>query len=139
MELPDIGQTVPFSAELLDNSTKMVSAEVVGVAGLEKHKTCFQCKGRVEPLDSGLGRCTKEDCQMLQKYAVCPEHQSASLVPRPLPRLYLAAVEKVWAEAWERGYLSATLMFRTAAGLVSLHTFVWTNTVGDRWSESWRW
>ena len=33
-----------------------------------------------------------------------------SLVPRPPPRLYLAAVEKslrdkVWAEAWERGYV----------------------------------
>jgi len=27
-----------------------------------------------------------------------------SLVPRPPPRFYLAAVEKIWAEAWERGY-----------------------------------
>ena len=54
--------------------------------------TFLWCKGRVEPLDSGRD-IAQEDCQMLQKYAVCPEH------------------------------LSATLMFRTAAGLVSLHTY----------------
>ena len=40
-----------------------------------------------------------------------------SLVPRPLPRFYLAAMEKnprlrdkIWAEAWERGYLLPTCM-----------------------------
>ena len=89
----DIGETVSYSAELQDNSTTILSAEIVGVAELEKHKTCLRCKGRVEPLDLGLGRCAKKDCQMLQKYAVCPEH------------------------------LSATLMFMTAPGLVSLHTY----------------
>ena len=41
---------------------------------------------------------------------------SGSLVPRPPPRFYLAAVEKkspqlrdkIWAEAWEQGYSSGT-------------------------------
>jgi len=61
VEFEDIRQTVPYSAELQDNSTTILSAEIVGVAGLEKHKTCLRCKGRVEPLDAGLGRCTKED------------------------------------------------------------------------------
>jgi len=108
LELEDIGQKVPYSAELQDNSMTILSAEIVGVGGLEKHKMCSRCKGRVEPLDSGLERCTKEDCQMLQKYAVCPEH------------------------------LSATLMFMTAAGF-SVPTHIQTNTVGDLWSESWKW
>ena len=40
-----------------------------------------------------------------------------SLVPRPPPRFYLAAIEKnprlrdkIWGEAWERGYLLLTCM-----------------------------
>ena len=93
VEFDDIGETVSYSAELQDHSTTILSAEIVGVAELEKHKTCLRCKGRVEPLDLGLGRCAKEGCQMLQKYAVCPEH------------------------------LFATLMFMTAPGVVSLHTY----------------
>ena len=63
LELEDIGQKVPYSAELQDNSMTILSAEIVGVAGLEKHKMCLRCKGRVEPLDLGLGRCTKGDCK----------------------------------------------------------------------------
>ena len=61
---------------------------VVLVAELEKHKTCLRCKGRVEPLDLGLGRCAKEDCQMFQKYAVCPEHLSATLMFMTAPGLH---------------------------------------------------
>jgi len=40
-------------------------------------------------------------------------HTTCSLVPRPPPRFYLAAVEKnwdkIWAEAWERGYTTCTV------------------------------
>ena len=34
----------------------------------------------MEPLESGLGRCSKEECQMLQKYDVCPEQSFAKLM-----------------------------------------------------------
>ena len=48
-----------------------------------------------------------------------------SLVPRPPPRLYLAAVEnfsprlrdKVWAEAWERGYIIPSVVEKSALEL----------------------
>ncbi len=48
-------------------------AQIVAVQELNKYRSCFSCKARVEPVQKGLGRCSKEDCQMLQKYDVCPE------------------------------------------------------------------
>ena len=66
-----------------------------------------------------------------------------SLVPRPPPRLYLAAVEKsrekVWAEAWERGYftlppyLLGTIVLAdctlTVRESVPLYRHAWTKLV----------
>ena len=72
VELDDIGETVSYSAELQDNSTTILSAEIVGVAELEKHKTCLGCKGRIEPLDLGLGRSQSS------------RHSPLSIMPPPL-------------------------------------------------------
>ena len=80
MEVEDIGNTVAYAPDLQENSTTITSAEIVAVPELDKYKGCLCCKARVEPLDSGLGRCSKEDCQMLQKYDVCPEHLSAKIM-----------------------------------------------------------
>jgi len=55
VELEDIRQTVPYSAELQDDSTTILSAEIVGVAGLEKHK------GGLSLWTQVWDCCTKED------------------------------------------------------------------------------
>ena len=80
MEVEDIGNTVAYAPDLHENSTTITSAEIIAVPELGKYKGCLRCKARVEPLDSGLGRCSKEDCQMLQKYDVCPEHLFTKLM-----------------------------------------------------------
>ena len=92
-EVEDIGNTVAYAPDLQENSTTITSAEIIAVPELDKYEDCLRCKARVEPLDSGLGRCSKKDCQMLQKYDVCPEH------------------------------LSAKLMLSSVSGLVSLHVY----------------
>ena len=80
MEVEDIGNTVAYAPDLQENSTAITSAEIIAVPELDEYKGCLRCKARVEPLDSGLGQCSKKDCQMLQKYDVCPEHLSAKLM-----------------------------------------------------------
>ena len=51
VELEDIRQTVPYSAELQDNSMTILSAKITGVAGLGN---IMRCKRRVEPIFSLL-------------------------------------------------------------------------------------
>ena len=41
---------------------------------------CLKCKGRVEPLTVPLGRCSKGDCAMMQRYDLCSEQLSARLL-----------------------------------------------------------
>ena len=42
-------------------------------------KSCLKCKARVEPLTAPLGRCSKGDCAMMQRYDLCTEQLSAWL------------------------------------------------------------
>ena len=68
VEVEDIGNTVAYAPDLQENSTTITSAEIIAVPELDKYKGCLRCKARVEPLDLGLGRCSKEDRQMLQNH-----------------------------------------------------------------------
>ena len=54
--------------------------EIVGVKYLNKYRSCMRCKARVEPCNAVLGRCSKEDCTMLQKYTACLEHITAKVL-----------------------------------------------------------
>ena len=106
VEVEDIGNTVTYTPDVQENSTTIRSAEIVAVPELDKYKGCLRCKARVEPLDSGLGRCSKEDCQMLQKYDVCPEHLYAKLMLSSvsgLVSLYVYGPNSLgdgWRERW---------------------------------------
>ena len=42
--------------------------------------SCLKCKARVEPLTVPLGRCSKGDCAMMQRYDLCSEQLSAWLL-----------------------------------------------------------
>ena len=47
-----------------------------------QHKSCFRCKGRVEPpgVEGITGRCSRADCGMFQKYDECVDQWSAKVV-----------------------------------------------------------
>ena len=46
----------------------------------DTYKFCLQCKARVEPQTDSLGKCSKSDCMMSQRYDLCPEHTTAKLM-----------------------------------------------------------
>ena len=53
---------------------------VAGVPYFNTYKSCLQCKARVEPHTEDLGKCSKVDCMMMQRYDLCPEHTTAKLM-----------------------------------------------------------
>lgn len=53
---------------------------IVGVSHLGTHKTYLRCSARVEPSSSILGRCTKSECAMLQRYDSCLDQLSAKML-----------------------------------------------------------
>ena len=42
--------------------------------------SCLHCKAPVEPSSPPLGRCSKQDCAVLQSYNICSEHISAKII-----------------------------------------------------------
>ena len=63
-EIMDIGD-VQSGASNVMLKKELNNAEVVAIDELEKHKSCFRCKGQVEPpsTDSVSGRCLRVDCR----------------------------------------------------------------------------
>ena len=53
---------------------------IVGVPFLDSYKSCLQCNARVEPETPPLGKCSKPECMMLQRYDLCTENTSAKLM-----------------------------------------------------------
>ena len=100
--IEDIGETAIFE-DVDTQLTTVKEAQIVAVQQLDKYRSCLVCKARVEPLESGFGRCSKHECQMLQKYNVCPEHLYAKLM-----------------------FLSTWVKFR-------LFVCLWENTLGPCW------
>jgi len=60
--------------------SQVSNAQIIGVPQLESYKSCLKCKARVEPLTAPLGRCSKGDCAMMQRYDLCTEQLSARLL-----------------------------------------------------------
>lgn len=80
VHVEDIGETAPDEEVLEDDYEELTDAEVVGVVYLEEYRSCLRCKARVEAAGGGFGRCSKEECKMLQKYDKCTCHISTKLV-----------------------------------------------------------
>ena len=53
---------------------------IIHVTHLDTHKTCLQCKARVEPLTPPLGRCSEPEYKMLQRFDLCIHHTMAKLL-----------------------------------------------------------
>lgn len=74
----DIKTTVPDAEHTIQN------VQILGIAQLDHYKTCMQCKGRVEPMTPPLGKCTQDNCLMIQLYDLCQDQISARLYLRYL-------------------------------------------------------
>ena len=58
-----------------EEEVTLYSVVIIGVPHLDTHKACPQCKARVEPaLTPPLGRCSKPECKMLQRFDLCIDH-----------------------------------------------------------------
>ena len=76
--IDDIGVVVE-QADTEDEVT-IQNVTIIGVPHLDIYKACLQCKARVEPLTPPLGRCSRGDCQMLQRYDICGVNTAAKLL-----------------------------------------------------------
>ena len=61
-------------------NSQISDVQIIGVPQLDTYKACLQCKARVEPLALPLGRCSKADCAMMQRYDLCTNQLSAKLL-----------------------------------------------------------
>ena len=62
--------------------TTIKNVQVIGVHQLDSYKCCLQCKAWVEPLTPPLGKCTKEDCTMMQLFDLCQDQTIARVLFR---------------------------------------------------------
>ena len=63
-----------------DDDITLQNVTIIGVPLLDTHRACLQCKARVEPLTPPLGRCSRADCKMMQRYDLCAQHTTAKLL-----------------------------------------------------------
>ena len=61
-------------------NSEISEVQIIGVLQLDTYKECLQCKARVEPLALPLGKCSKADCAMMQRYDLCTNQLSAKLL-----------------------------------------------------------
>ena len=76
----DIGPVFGASSETSEDCIEFTNVIIVGVPELDTYKMCFRCRSRVESSTPQLGRCTRFDCQMLQRFDICQDVTTAKLV-----------------------------------------------------------
>ena len=68
--IEDIGAV----AEQGDRDDELWVINNVTVAYFDTYESCLQCKARIEPHTDCLGKCSKMDCMMMQRFDLCPSH-----------------------------------------------------------------
>ena len=63
-----------------DPDCEVVLHDVTIVLHLDTVRACLNCKGRVEPQTPPLGKCSRPDCRMMQRYDLCTEITTAKLM-----------------------------------------------------------
>ena len=64
-----------------DYESMLEGAQIVAVSQFGSYKACMRCGARVEPsADNSFGRCSIQDCMMLQKVDFCTVHMCAKLM-----------------------------------------------------------
>ena len=79
-QIDDIENTI--QPQPSDEITTLHNVQVIGVQQLDSYKCCLQCKARVESMTPPLGKCTKDDCLMMQLYDLCIDQTSARMLLR---------------------------------------------------------
>ena len=79
-KIDDIGDAAKDYGSSEEEILVLQNVTVVGVPYLGSYKACLWCKARVELLTPPLGKCSKVDCQMMQRYDVCAEQSTAKVM-----------------------------------------------------------
>ena len=69
----DIGIVALQHSANTDSEVVLRDVTIVGVLHLDTLRACLNCKGRVEPQTPPLGKCSRPDCRMMQRYDLCAE------------------------------------------------------------------
>lgn len=70
LPIADMGVVKQLDGEE-DKLEELGEAKVIAVMQLEMYRACLRCKGRVEPLGSPFGRCSRSECEMMQRFEEC--------------------------------------------------------------------
>ena len=62
-----------------DEHTTLYNPQIID---LDNDRPCLQCKARVEPQTPPLGKCTKEECLMIQLHDLCQEQITVRVMLR---------------------------------------------------------
>lgn len=65
-QIPDIGEVAQDNPERQLQTIR--DAMIIGVLQLDSYRSCMRCKARVDPITPPLGRCSKSECNMLQRF-----------------------------------------------------------------------
>lgn len=75
-EIKDIGDVA--EDDLPETANTVEGVTVAGVLSLQNYLSCFVCKAKVQPVDDGMGKCTK--CEMEQSSHLCLNKLNAHLL-----------------------------------------------------------
>ena len=76
----DIGSVAQQHSADPDSEVVLHDVTIVGVLHLDTLRACLNCKGRVEAQTPPLGKCSRSDCRMMQRYDLCTEITTARLM-----------------------------------------------------------
>ena len=79
-KIDDIGAIVADNIDEDEYVSVIKQVKIIGVPTLDVYKSCLLCKARIEPMTPPLGKCSKTECAMIQRYDMCPEQVSAKLL-----------------------------------------------------------
>ena len=63
--------------KISNNEKTIEDVQIMAVPQLACYKACLHCKARDESVDDTNGRCSKQDCRMLQRLEFCTGHVNA--------------------------------------------------------------
>jgi hypothetical protein len=58
-----------------DCEVTLQNVTIVGILHLDTLRACLNCKGQVEPKTPSLGKGSRPDCRMMQRYNLCTENK----------------------------------------------------------------
>ena len=79
LQIGDLGVVKQLDGEE-DKLEELDAAIVIAVMQLEMYRACLRCKGQFEPLASPFGRCSRSECEMMQRFDECTEQVVAKVM-----------------------------------------------------------